>query len=200
MAWAKNGTPDTLGSAADQLNITDLTENKFIFILQHTLAAVGNTFGKFNTGSGSIDTGSNYTTRRRPDGTGEITAINQTVCEFHSNHLGDDFCVGYMANIATEEKLIIGFEVNRGTAGATNLPQKQESVHKWSNTSAYADHLRFTNDGVTNGYLTDSNLSALGSDLTPAAGTSATISDGAIFYETDTNKSYVLSSNTWTEL
>ena len=200
MAWGKNGTPNTLTVAGEQLNITDMTENKFIFILQHTLAGAGNTFGKFNTGSGSIDIGANYSTRRKPDGAGEITAINQTNCEFHSNHLGDDFCVGYMANIATEEKLIIGFEVNRGTAGATNLPQKQESVHKWSNTSAYADHLRFTNDGVTNGYLTDSNLSALGSDLTPASASSATISDGAIFHETDTNKSYVLSSNTWTEL
>jgi hypothetical protein len=164
MAWAKNGTPDTLGSAADQLNITDLTENKFIFILQHTLAAVGNTFGKFNTGSGSIDTGSNYATRRSPDGGSEITAINQTRCEFHSNHLGDDFCVGYMVNITTEEKLIIGFEINRGTAGAGSAPQRQESVHKWVNTSDYADHLRFTNDGVASGYVTDSNLSALGTD------------------------------------
>ena len=48
---------------------------------------------------------------------------------------------------------------------------------------------------------TNSNLSALGSDLTPAAAVAApAVQDGSIFYETDTNKSYVLYDGSWSEL
>ena len=40
----------------------------------------------------------------------------------------------------------------------------------------------------------------LGSDVTPASAEAIKIQDGSIFYETDTNKEYVLNNNTWTEL
>ena len=40
------------------------------------------------------------------------------------------------------------------------------------------------------------NLSALGSDGVE----SMTVQDGAVFYETDTNKAYVLYDGSWSEL
>ena len=59
-------------------------------------------------------------------------------------------------------------------------------------------HLR--NDG-SGDYVSGSNLSALGSELTPQTG-GVTLQDGTIFEETDTNKSYIWSSSsqTWTQL
>ena len=48
----------------------------------------------------------------------------------------------------------------------------------------------------SNTYTSDSNLSVIGSD----GATSTKLQDGAIYYETDTNKEYVLYNNTWTEV
>lgn len=166
MAWQKNGTPDTLSSSADQVNLTDMTPFLFQFFLHHILRTGGTTFGKGNCGSGSIDTGSNYCTRRSPDGASDITATSQTKMEIFSQGGGsneDDFCIGYMINIADEEKLMMFWEVNSGAVGAGNAPPRQDSVHKWVNTSNQCDHFRITNDG-TGDYDTDSNLSSLGTD------------------------------------
>ena len=41
MAWAKNGTPNTLTGGADDCDITDLTANKFNIILVHKLQTGG---------------------------------------------------------------------------------------------------------------------------------------------------------------
>lgn len=40
----------------------------------------------------------------------------------------------------------------------------------------------------------------LGSDVTPATAEVIKVQDGAIFYETDTNKEYILYNSAWTEL
>jgi hypothetical protein len=37
IAWSKNGTPDTLGSAGDIMDISDLTARKFNQYLSHAL-------------------------------------------------------------------------------------------------------------------------------------------------------------------
>ena len=62
-----------------------------------------------------------------------------------------------------------------------------------------------TSEGVvdrsgTLNMVSGDNISVLGSDMTPAAAQDATVTDGAIFYETDTDKEYVLYNNTWTEV
>jgi len=51
------------------------------------------------------------------------------------------------------------------------------------------------NDGSGDMQIGD-NISALGSDGVE----SLNVQDGAVYYETDTNKSYVLYNNSWTEL
>jgi ribosomal protein L27 len=48
--------------------------------------------------------------------------------------------------------------------------------------------------GATN-TIADSNFTVLGSDEVLYV-----VQDGAIFYEKDTNKEYIISNNTWTEL
>jgi hypothetical protein len=50
--------------------------------------------------------------------------------------------------------------------------------------------------GGTGDYAVGSNVSALGSNGVE----SMKVQDGAVFYETDTNKSYVLYDGSWSEL
>ncbi len=49
-------------------------------------------------------------------------------------------------------------------------------------------------------FLTGSNLSALGGDITPVAQDPPKVQDGAVFYEKDTNKEYILNNGVWTKL
>ena len=49
---------------------------------------------------------------------------------------------------------------------------------------------------TTTAYAENSNYSLIGSDGTEEL----KVQDGAIFYETDTNKEYLLYNNTWTEV
>jgi len=63
-----------------------------------------------------------------------------------------------------------------------------------------ADSGQFTQVDIINddvgSWDTDSNLSAIGSDGTEELN----VQDGAIYYDTDLNKEYVLYNNTWTEV
>jgi hypothetical protein len=196
MAWGKNGTPNTLGSAGDTITISDLTATTFNVFLGNSLASgLKRTDVRFNS-----DTGSNYATRYSINGSSDGTGINLTATYLQTqNPAVPDFTIQCVINISSEEKLIIGNAVQQGTAGAANAPVRVETVSKWANTSAQITTVTLTNP-ESGDFDTSSNLSALGSDLTPAAGQTVTISDGAIFHETDTNKSYVLYNGSWTEL
>lgn len=192
MVWAKNGTPDTLGSAGDTLTISDLTANTFNVMLTHQIP------------SGSMgcrtrldnDSGSNYAGRYSFNGGGDGTLTSQTQAHLYSNvNTLDEFDVAYIINMAAEEKLMIGFAVNGTTSGAGTAPSRGELVSKWVNTSDQFTRIDAVN--LESGDAdTGSNLSALGSDGTE----SITVQDGAIYYDTDLNKEYVLYDNAWTEV
>ena len=194
MAWGKNGTPDTSTGTVDVLTISDMTANNFGVILSHVI----------NTGTISANfTADNITTStyawrvNRNGGASDDLGASQTSWATGGD-AADSFHVYYFCNISGQEKLMLGNKVDGSTAGAGTAPERREQYGKSTQTAQFT---RIDNTNVGAGsYLIDSNLSALGSDITPAAGTSATISDGAIFYETDTNKAYVLYNGSWTEL
>jgi hypothetical protein len=195
MAWAKNGTPVTLGSAGDDMDITDLTANKFNQFLLHTLSTVAKDHRLTTDNNGSTD----YAWRRSANGGTDITTnINKQYIDINSGNNGAKDCLGiiYGVNIDGEEKLFMSFQCET-TAGASNPPSRNENVSKVDVTTNTGQYTRIDiNNTLTGDYLTSSNLSVIGSDGVA----SMTVQDGAIFYETDTNKSYVLSSNIWTEL
>ena len=96
-----------------------------------------------------------------------------------------------------EEKLLIGFQVSQNTAGANNAPSRSETVGKCDTTTNTGQFTRIDcNNSSTCNYDTDSNISAIGSDVVE----SIAVQDGAIYYDTDLNKEYVLYNNTWTEV
>ena len=200
MAWGKSGTV-TRTTTGDTTSFTMTASNIFNTYMYHKTAPSGNANSRGRFGSTSLDSGTNYAHRYNSSGGTDGTAINQTygVPTEPQAWTFDDFVVGYFINIATEEKLIMQNVVESNTAGAGNAPYRGEQVAKWANTSNAADIMGMVNLS-TGDYTSDDNLSALGSDLTPAVASSVTISDGAIFYETDTNKAYVIYNGSWTEL
>jgi hypothetical protein len=193
MVWAKNGTPDTLGSAGDVLTISDMSANKFNTILAHYFLSGADTFRRitFNNNTNSV-----YNRRYSSNGAADSTATSEAYWEWTLGD-GDHFSVCYACNISGEEKLGIAFNMNQITAGAGTAPQRNESVHKFvPSPDADITRLDSTNTQAGVDYAISSNLSALGSDGVE----SLNVQDGAVYYETDTNKEYVLYNNAWTEL
>ena len=199
MAWSKNGTPDTLTTSGDTLTISDLTSTKFNVVLTY-LTASGQIQTGYRFGKTTIDTGSNYARRRSYQGTADSTSVSQSALNYF-DAANPIFSVVYVVNISSEEKLLMGSLIGQRSAGAANAPSRDEITGKWANTRNQFDNIQNFN-AQTGDYNTDSNLSALGSDMTPAAVVPATILDGLIFEETDTNKNkeYLLYHHPGTEV
>ena len=161
MAWAKNGTPDTLGSSGDILTITDLTATTFNVFLLHGLDT-GGVIGpraQFNN-----DTGTNYARRYNNNGGTDGTEVSvDGVNWYSSTNTGTGFFIVYQINLAGEEKLNIISHIFSATAGAGTAPTRHEAVSKWANTSVQISEIDVNNVGAGS-YDTSSNLSDLGTD------------------------------------
>lgn len=161
MAWAKNGTPDTLTGTSALLTITDMTAKKFSVYLCHAVTKSTNL-----SVDGSFDNDSSTSYAGRLSLSGAADATTTTATHFNSDaDVGNDddiFTVWYWCNIAGEEKLGIGFMVNRNTAGAANAPPRGEIVAKFDTTASAMTEIDYDTDTGT--VSTDSNLSALGTD------------------------------------
>ena len=160
MAWGKNGTPLTLGSELDDMDITDLTAKKFNQFLIHKLGVSSeNEHITFNNNDNSV-----YADRYSYNGT-EVTNVTQAYLNTNfSNQPWDIFMVLFVISITGEEKLCIGFKVYSDTAGAGNAPNRMEFTGKFV-PSPDANITRIdTHNSSTGGYATGSNISALGTD------------------------------------
>ena len=161
MAWARNGTPNTLSGTADDCDITDLTANKFNQMLFHAIASgqVNSTCTLNNDGT------SVYAFRYSDDGGTDGTGTSQLGLDSdYSYNNTSSFKVGYLISISGEEKLYISFEINAATAGASNPPNRREWVSKYV-PSPDADVTRIDwNNSGTGDYAVGTNLSAIGTD------------------------------------
>jgi hypothetical protein len=187
MAWGKAGST-TLTSAGDSISVSSLPDKIFYMGLANTLNS-GSTFHNIQFNS---DTGTNYAYRYNDNGGTDGTLGSNTSTLFGSpSSTTTSFSVGYIVNISGEEKLVIAHGINQSTAGAGTAPARRETVGKWANTSVAINEIDFIN-GSSGDYDTDSNLSVLGSDLTPVAVVPAqdNVQDNSIFVETDTASRY----------
>ena len=194
MVWGKNGTPETLTGTDDNIEVTSMDNNKFNVILSHTLPS-GNiaSYMSFNS-----STAGEYAYRQWENNGGDSTATGQTVVVYDTGGSANDkFEITYICDISGHNKLCIGFGIARGGSGAGTNVLRGDYIWKRANNSTITTVENDTS-AQTGTFAIGSNISALGSDLT--ATSELTVQDGSIFYETDTNKSYVLSSNVWTEL
>ena len=193
MVWGKNGTPNTLTTAGANMNVSDLGGSKFNVVLSHTKRASGNTYSTwyFNNENSS----SSYSSRQSENGgsDGTRTSANTVFYDMGGDD-ADKFSITYIFGISSAEKLAIGFGINAGSsAGASGVPERGEFVWKWADTSNTVD--RIDNQSGEGTYDTDSNLTVLGSDLTPADAIPfpTNVQVGSRAEITDTRKMYILS-------
>ena len=162
MAWAKNGTPDTLGSAGGSVTISDLTAKTFNVIMCHLLQN-GGIDQKF-----IIDniTTSTYAQRKSNNGGADSTNGSRANIDWgHGSVSHDQFYIAYGINIGTEEKLFMAWSMAANTAGAANAPNRTEGTGKQSGTSAQFTQIETNDDGGSGTDInTSSNLSAIGTD------------------------------------
>ena len=185
MAWGKAGSTTT-ASAGDSFDVT-VSSNETNMLLRH-ITSSGNTviYNRFNS-----DSGSNYAYRWSENGVTDGTGISQSSVIYDTGgDAGDKFDVGYICNISSEEKLVIGFQINEDISGAGNAPVRGEAVWKWSNTSDSVTSVNTLNTAQSGDYETGSNISVLGSDITPTVGKPTDVQAGSRYEETDTRKMY----------
>ena len=193
MVWGKAGST-TLGSAGDALTTPTLSSNGNLHYLYHGLPTGGELTEYMTMGSGGTkDTGSNYANRVSSNGGSDSTFTSRAniVNAAKSGATTPEFGIGYILNIAGEEKLLISHHVNASGNGAGTAPERSEAVGKHVQTSVVDDIVSFDNTG-SGDFASDSNLSVLGSEITPASAVPAieNIQDNSLFVEKDTAKRY----------
>lgn len=197
MAWAKNGTPDTLTSAGDTMTISDLTASEFNVLLIHKIGAGTNANMLLR---GNNDSGNNYAQRYSTDGAADGTnGSNSTgFLQFNYNNNVDTFGIAYVCSISGEEKLGMSWGTDQNSAGAGNAPSRREDVGKYV-PSPDADITRFDVHNTNAGdYASGSNLTALNGDTTESF-VLGNIQSGSRMEVTDTKKIYYWNGSTFTE-
>lgn len=198
LAWAKNGTPHTLTSAADTLTISDLTAKTFNVFLSHTIGT-GSAYQIQERMRFNSDILSNYAIRQSRNNIADVAATSDnSVYHYDNNPDGERLIINYVINISTQEKLAIAFTGHTNTSGNIYAPLRQETVYKWVNTSLQITSVSLNNIFGNGDFAIGSNLSALGEGTLVAVN----IQNGTVFEETDTNRSYIWNSSTgaWTQL
>jgi hypothetical protein len=168
MVWGKAGS-QTLTSAGDTMTVSGMTVSKFNEVLIHAVNNLG------IDGNLTINNNSNqiYARRRGANGGAEESATDQTSVSLDflwNTDLNCSFAQMYVLNVNGKEKLGIVYNIAQGAVGAGNAPDRIEIVFKIAPSSLTTDITGFDVNNTRDGSYDDgSNLSALGSDITPAA-------------------------------
>lgn len=158
--WEELGRT-TLGSAGDTLSVTGLTARKYLKVLVTAIATGGTINGvmRFNN-----DSGANYAKRVSDNSGADATGISANDLYCLANTAAQDHkAIIEITNFTSQEKLAFGHAVGRGTAGAANLPVRNESAGKWTNTSTQITRIDVVNSG-TGDYAIGSEIIVLGHD------------------------------------
>ena len=196
MVWSKAGTT-TLTGTGSTVSVTVSSISKFMNFITNSISSGGTAAQDLRFGSGgSVETGSTYAARYSRNGGTDGTPTSDVTVSLYDTTSGEQFSIGNVINISDEEKLGIYSCAVAGTAGAGTAPLRQEGVFKNTLSSAQINIMDIEEVYGSGVYAADSNFTILGSEGVE----SMTVQDGAVYYETDTNKAYVLYNNSWTEL
>ena len=156
MSWQKNGTV-----TAVSLSLPSLTALKFNQILNHVIdngSAIDVDLRIDNLST------STYAYRESDDGSADVLNVSQTEYTLDDTSAATErFSMVYGINIATEEKLFIGFTVDANEAGAANILSRVESVGKKVGTSLAWTRLDIL-ETQAGAFTSDSNLTVLSTD------------------------------------
>ena len=188
MAWAKTGSVTGSGSSID---ITDSTPSKHNQIMGHVFLS-GDLDLRMRLGNGSFDTTASYSDRLAHNYGSYGAQTGETDLHIMNTSSGNDslFFVMYMINISDREKLDIFFANLSAGSGLSSI-QSMTGVNKWDETGGQFDYIQIK-DETGSEIDTDSNLTVIGSDLTPVAAVPfpTNVQTGSRFEETDTRKIY----------
>jgi len=131
MAWQKNNV-ENLSSSNATIDVTSLTDQKFMFVLCHSvgISAGANTGTQLN----GVTT-STYASRLSNAGGADVTNTSFVSMQAGATATTPYFQVGYLINISTEEKLLISNLIATSAAGSGNVPFRNETVGKHAQTT-----------------------------------------------------------------
>ena len=192
MAWNKAGSETLATSTVNGITITPSSASIFNQYMIHsmvdanqkppTLKLSGTStsvaYRKSDNGAADPTPSTGEPDVRLGDGTSDMQGFN----------------VGYVCNIAGQEKLGINHYANAMSTDAGTAPARSERVFKDATTAQFTS-LRFRMHTGASNVVAGSNFTVLGSDADLYV-----VQDGAVFYEKDTNKEYILNNGVWSEL
>ena len=185
MVWGKAGST-TLSSAGDAYELT-ITSSKSFQILDHTIPS-GSTGQQINFNN---DTTTSYALRYSGNGGADGIGVNRTGInhEWDQTRL-DRFVMDYWSDVSGEETLGISFSVYNDSTGVGAAPSRFEEVWRWDDTSQVTE-IDMINP-ASGSFDTGSNLTVLGSEITPAAAIPSltNVQVGSRAEITDTRKIY----------
>jgi hypothetical protein len=162
--WVELGRT-TLGSTGNNIDVNSLPDKRYYMILHNSFAgSSGYLLDRYRLNG---DTGLKYSVRNSTNGGADDTATSSSEgvgtgggSVFES---GEIFTVGYIANIATKEKLLQLFSVHNEANGATTAPDRQGGVGKHAQTTNPVTSVNCV-DTNSNDFLSGSQVVVLGWD------------------------------------
>ena len=184
MAWSKIGSGVLASSGSPTMTTT---HSEFNFMLLFNINPTGTSAQNLTFNS---STGADYSNRKNYLGQSEGAPTSVTAIEIGISAQAPNLMVCYFNSTSGQEKIGILYYTEQGSA-----PPVREYHFKYvpASLTTPITNVKLVMNSQT--YESRSGMFALGT-----AADSNFVQDGAIFYETDTNKSYVLYNGSWTEL
>jgi len=142
--WVELGRT-TLGADGDTISVSSLADKRYYMVLADCKPS-SSIQANLRLGNSTVDTGNNYAHRRSVNGGADNTVTSTNFMQWGKNDAHDQFQVGYIANLSGNEKLFLGHNVTRMTAGAGTAPERVEATGKWVNTSNPLDIIQCYNN------------------------------------------------------
>ena len=158
------------GSNTSKTMTVDLGSNppEYLMYLTFMKSGSSNIDVNLKLGTGTISTGSDYTSRLSSNGnTSGATNINIAYIRVDPNMYNNTtsrFSMGYISNKSGSEKLAITHTVDGKGTSASDAPDRAEVTGKWDISTGQADQLQINNmNGGGSSYIhADSELVVLG--------------------------------------
>lgn len=159
--WTEIGKT-TLAASATAFSVTFVAK-KFLYVKLKNIALGGTTSPEYRFNS---DSANNYAYRLSTNGAADTTTVSTS---FFLANINGGLTVptetdSYIANFASSEKIGISYGLSQNTAGATNPPERRESVSKWANTSDQITRIDVFNLGGSGTFDVGSQITVLGHD------------------------------------
>ena len=139
--WYEELARGSLGSAADQLIVSNIPPRKYLRIIILALQSGAiDTALQFNG-----DTGNNYAWNISTDGGTNSKTASTNIIAGQTSGTANHFIVFDVTNMASQAKSVIGNAMNDGADAASTAPVRREISSKWHNKSDQISSIKLFN-------------------------------------------------------